>query len=213
MTKAVSIIGVFDGCTSVFDIALDEHSTMYATSLDDLWTIDKNTAKCTRIATGSSFPNSLSFVPKGTLDPAAEALVGYQGSSYIRLDTATGVQTTIGDLGGGLISSGDIVSAKGGATYLTVRGEACAVADCLVEVNPATGALVKNWGTVNHGQVYGLAFWAGSVYAFDNGGDLFEIKFKDGQLQTGDLSIPSRPAGLSFYGAGSTTSAPVAPPN
>ena len=40
-------------------------------------------------------------VPKGTLDPSVEALVGYVGSQYIRIDTTTGAITNIGALTGG----------------------------------------------------------------------------------------------------------------
>jgi hypothetical protein len=216
-TKAVTVVGKFDGCTGVLDIALDASSKMYATTVDTLWTIDTATAKCTKIASATTYPNSLSFVPRGTLDPNAEALVGYEGGNYVRLDTTTGSKTSIGklDTTGKLVSSGDIVSVKGGATYLTVKAltGACKSSDCLIEVNPATGAMVKDWGSVQHNDVFGLAFWAGSVYGFDKTGHLFEVTFKNGVLSTSDLSIPMAPAGLSFYGAGSTTSAPVVPTN
>ena len=214
LTKSVKRVGAFDGCSGVIDIALDSTSKMYGTTFSGLWSIDAATAKCTRIGGAgpvTSYPNSLSFVPQGTVDANSEALVGYEGGNYFRLDTATGAKTKIGELGGGLQSSGDIVSVKGGATYLTVTGTGCMSGDCLVEVNPATGALVKNWGNVHHTQVYGLAFWAGSVYGFDNGGELFEVTFKNGQLVVTDIVIPMEPAGLVFYGAGSTTSAPVTP--
>lgn len=217
ITKAVTVVGKFVGCTSVLDIALDANSKMYATTADTLWTIDKATAVCTQIAMGASFPNSLSFVPAGTLDPNKEALVGYEGGDYVRLDTTTGAKTIIGklDSAGKLVSSGDIVSVKGGATYLTVKATsgACKNTDCLVEVNPTTGAMVKDWGGVAHKDVFGLAFWAGSVYGFDKTGHLFEVTFRNGTLATNDLSIPMAPANLSFYGAGSTTSAPVVPTN
>ena len=113
----------------------------------------------------------------------------------------------IGSLGGsGLESCGDIVSVINGPTYLTVVGPGCM--DCLVEVNPKTGAITKNWGPLAHSDVYGIAFWAGSVYAFDAAGGLFEVTFAAGKLGTKAIPIPNG-AGLEFYGAGSTTSAPV----
>ncbi len=213
-TKAVTVVGAFEGCGTVLDIALDSASKMYGTTSDTLWTIDRFTAKCTAIAKGSDYPNSLSFVPKGTLDPNGEALVGYKGSDYVRIDTTTGAVTKIGQIGSGLSSSGDIVSVKGGATYLTVKGTACNSrnGDCLIEVDPATGALKNNWGNINHADVFGLAFWAGTVYGFDQLGELFEVSFKDGKVSATDLVIPKAPDGLSFFGAGSTTSAPVVAP-
>ncbi len=210
-TKAVTQVGLFNGCTQIIDIALDEASTLYAVSFTGLYVVDKLTAKCTPIATGS-YPNSLSFVPKGTVDANAEALVGYEGGDYVRIDTKTGAKTKIGALGGGLVSSGDIVSVKGGKAYLTVKGtNACTANDCLVEVDPASGKLVKNWGSVEHTDVFGLAFWGGKVYGFDNLGELFEVTFGSAGITTTSIAIPSKPPGLSFWGAGSSTSAPLVP--
>jgi hypothetical protein len=207
-TKAVTVIGDFDGCTSVTDIALDESSNLFATTNNALYTVDKATAKCTQVAKGS-YPNSLSFVPKGTVDPSAEALVGYVDSDYIRIDTKTGAMSKIGSIGGGMKSSGDIVSVKGGSTYLTVKSNSCN--DCLIEVNPTTGALVKNWGAISHKDVFGLAFWGGKVYGFDNGGALFEVTFTGSTVKTSAISVAGAPSNLSFWGAGSTTSAPLVP--
>jgi hypothetical protein len=216
-TKAVTVIGAFDGCTGnqVIDIALDATSNMFATTQSPgaLFAVDRNTAKCTFIANGA-YPNSLSFVPKGTVAAAAEALVGYvdnaagTGSNYIRIDPTSGTITTIGALGGGYKSSGDIVSVIGGGTYLTVTGTGCSSNDCIVEVDPATGALKKKLGDIGHNSVFGLAFWAGTAYGFDSAGELFQINFGTGSVTTAPITIPSKPAGLKFWGAGSTTSAP-----
>jgi hypothetical protein len=209
-SKAVSVVAPFDGCTQVIDIALDQKSNLFATTFFGFYSVDRTTAKCTLIK-NDRYPNSLSFVPVGTLDPSVEALVGYFGSDYVRIDTQTGNITTVGSLGGGLSSSGDIVSVIGGPTYLTVKGTNCN--DCLAEVDPKTGALVKNWGNVSHRDVFGIAFWAGSVYGFDAGGELFEITIQKSALGTTPIAIPQAPAGLQFWGAGSTTSAPVTPSN
>jgi len=209
-TKQVTVVGPFQGCSSVIDLAIDKDSKIVATTFGGIYWIDKMTAGCTQIASGS-YPNSLSFVPAGTLDPAEEALVGYLGATYVRIDTQSGQVTTVGSLGGGYSSSGDIVSVKGGGTYLTVNGNGCG--DCLVEVDPKTGALVKNWGPVGYSAVYGIAFWAGSVYGFTSGGQLFEMTFNNDQLMiSGAIPIPNAPANLSFWGAGSTTIAPATPP-
>lgn len=205
ITKAVVVVGMFQGCSQVIDLALDKDSNMFATTFNGVYRVDRTTAVCTLIAMGS-YPNSLSFVPAGTLDPNVEALVGYVGAEYIRIDPSTGAITNVGTIGGGLSSSGDIVSVKGGGTYLTVNGPGCG--DCLIEVDPASGALKKNWGPVGYSSVFGLAFWAGAVYGFDNGGDLFQVNFNGAALQTTSIPIPNKPAGLQFWGAGSTTSAP-----
>lgn len=206
-TKQVTTIGPFQGCDSVIDIALDKDSNLYGTTFAGLYRIDRDTAACTLIAQGA-YPNSLSFVPAGTVHPTEETLVGYEGSTYVKIDTQTGLIVDIGTLSGGLVSSGDIVSVKNGKTLLTVNGTNCN--DCIVEVNPATGDLVKNWGSLGFGSVFGLAFWAGSAYGFDSGGDLFQIDFTNNVLSTVLIPLPGNPD-LVFWGAGSTTSAPPDP--
>jgi hypothetical protein len=205
-TKAVSLVNTFSGCNTVIDIALDKDSTLVATSVDGVYEVDKLTAACTLIQTGD-YPNSLSFIPAGTLDPNVEALVGYRGDEYVRIDPQTGSIQSIGYLGGnGLLSSGDVVSVKGGSSYLTVTGIDCP-SDCLVEINPSTGAMITNWGPLGYSAVYGIAFWAGSVYGFDAAGNLFEVTFTGGVMTTTLIEQ----TGTSFYGAGSTTSAPPVP--
>lgn len=208
-TKQVAIVGPFQQCSSVIDIAIDADNNLFGTTFDGLYRIDKKTAVCTFIASGS-YPNSLSFVPAGTLLPNDEALVGYLGAQYVRIDTTTGAITKLGNLGGGYQSSGDIVSVKGGGTYLTVNGSDCL--DCLVEVNPKTGALTKNWGAVGYGAVFGLAYWAGRAYGFNQDGYLFEIQFQPNSVTSTLIGIPNAPPSLSFWGAGSTTIAPVDEP-
>lgn len=206
-TKAVSLVGSFEGCQGgVIDIALDQDSNLYGTTTKALYRIDRNSAVCTKIASGD-YPNSLSFVPKGTVDANDEALVGYNDDVYVRIDTQNGKLTTVGSLGQGYKSSGDIVSVIGGGTYLTVKGKGCA--DCIVEVDPSTGAMKKKLGTLGHQDVFGLAFWAGSAYGFDLSGQLFEVDFSGGTVQTKPIGIPKAPADLAFWGAGSTTAAPV----
>jgi hypothetical protein len=210
-TKAASAIGPFVGCTGVIDLALDKDSLIFATTFSGMYTINPANAHCTLVATGNSYPNSLSFVPAGTVDPLVEALVGYHGSDYVRIDTKTGAISTIGHLTGGYTSSGDIVSVKDGGTYLTVKGAGCDQSDCLFEIDPATGDRKQNLGTLTgYTDVFGLAFWAGKLYGFTNAGQLFEINLKGG-LSTTPIQVPNAPAGLSFWGAGSTTSAPIGP--
>lgn len=211
VTKQVTVVGDFDGCGPVIDIALDEKSTLVAASYQALYTVDKATASCTEIATGD-YPNSLSFVPKGTVDPNEEALVGYSNGDYLRIDTKTGSVTKIGAIGGSFVSSGDIVSVKGGKTYLTVKGGSCDTQDCLIEVDPKTGKMIKNWGSIEHQKVFGLSFWGGKVYGFDDSGSLFEVTFGSNKIVTTDIPIPKAPADLQFWGAGSSTSAPLIEP-
>ena len=208
ITKAVSVVAPFTGCgaSGVIDIALDKDSNLIATTFDGIYQVDRTNAMCQLIQYGS-YPNSLAFIPAGTLDPNVEALVGYNSDQYVRIDPTTGNLTNIGTpWGNGLVSSGDIVSVKGGGTYLTVNGNNCG--DCLVEVDPKTGAMTKNWGSLGYSEVYGIAFWAGSVYGFDYAGEIFEVTFNGGTMQT---MLINAPPNVAFSGAGSTTSAPPTP--
>lgn len=207
-TNQVQTIGSFSGCNgSVIDIALDKDSQMYGTTFEGLYRIDRTTADCSFIANGS-FPNSLSFVPAGTLDPVQERLVGYLGANYVRIDTTTGAVVTIGSnaLNNGLESSGDIVSVIDGPTLLTVKGTGCEDLDCVVAIDPSTGEALGNLGSAGYNDVFGVAFWAGSLYGFTRAGELFEfVQDDDGGITTTPIQVSS---GLEFYGAGSTTAAP-----
>lgn len=205
-TLLVDTVSDFNGCGEVIDIALDKDSNLYGTSFTGLYRINRDTAVCTLIATGS-YPNSLSFVPAGVLDPTNEVLVAYLGSDYIRIDVTTGAITTIGTIGGGLSSSGDIVSVEGGGTYLTVEGPNCD--DCLIQVNPADGGLQRNWGELGFPDVWGLAYWGGVAYGFDDNGSAFSIEFGASTVTTTPIAFPGAPPGLRFWGAGSTTVAPI----
>ncbi len=209
-TRALTTIAKFSGCsqstnpTTALDMAIDSQMNAFVTTVDGLYKLDLTTAECTLVLEGG-YPNSLSFVPAGTVDPQVEALVGYAGASYERIDTTSGNISSIGTLSGGYASSGDIVSVTGGGSFLTVTGNGCG--DCLLQVDPSTGDLVQNYGALPHGAVYGLGYWGGALYGFDANGDVFAIGTGgDGGLAVDDIVIDG---GTMWYGAGSTTIAPV----
>jgi len=204
---STTLVGNFDGCTYVNDIAIDKRGVIYGTTSTSLWIISGVDAHCTLVAKGT-FPNSLSFVPANVLAPE-ETLVGFEGADYERIDTSSGVKTKVGSMAGGYTSSGDVVSVIDGATYVTVKGNGCG--DCLVEVDPTTGSITKNWGDVGHVDVFGIAFWAGKVYGFANDGTLFEAVLANDAVQA--TTIPVSGPTLAWAGAGSTTAAPLVAPN
>lgn len=229
-TKAVTKVGKFSGVSSaMFDIALNAEGDMYGTTNDALYKIDKTTAAASKVGAGGAgkYPNSLSFVPVGTVDPDREVLVGYLESAYISIDPETGTtkQIRANALAEGLVSSGDIVSIREGnfLTYLTVKpldsknctGECakCKDNDCLYEINPATGEKLSNLGSTNRPKVFGLAFWAGTLYGINSDGKMFEIDPSKTPLSSGvkNITIPGSLGTIAFFGAGSTTSAPAGP--
>jgi hypothetical protein len=218
----------------LWDIAIDKNGVMFGTTLTvsdvlcqasgargHLIRIDKTTAKCSVVqstAGGAKYPNSLAFVPEGVLDPTNETLVGYVGADYMRIDVATGVQTKIGSLnpnatGQSWYTSGDIVSVKGGATYLTAKPDALptyAGNDTLLEIDPATGTALRVVGDTTFPKLWGLGFWAGTAYGFGSTGSLVAIDVATGKGTS--IPMPGAPPGLQFWGAGSTTAAPLVPP-
>lgn len=205
LTQTLAPVAKFGGLTNqAIDLAVDENGNGYLTTFDGFFSVDLTNAVCTLISKGNSYPNSLSFVPKGTLDPSAEALVGYSGSNYLRIDTTTGKITNVGSLSNGFASSGDVVSVKGGGTFLTVTGNGCG--DCLLQVDPVTGNVIQNYGDVKHKSVYGIAYWGGVVYGFDGVGNVFSVISSGNGITVTDLE---QDAGAIWYGAGSTTNAPV----
>ncbi|MEO7111009.1 MAG: hypothetical protein ABI183_11275 [Polyangiaceae bacterium] len=234
-TNTVTTIGKFSGIDTscdlnegMWDIALDKDGNMYgsvetegsgcSSTGGEIVKIDKTTAATTVIGTSSSvFPNSLSFVPAGTIDPSNEVLVGYNGATYVRIDPTSGAVSTIGSLnpnvtGQTWYSSGDIVSIIGGKTYLTATLDSSGSSgnDSILEVDPVTGKALIVIGEVGFGKVWGLGFWAGTAYGFDEGGDLFSIDLTSGASTK--IPLGGSISNVSFFGAGNTTAAPLVPP-
>lgn len=212
-SKTTTRIGDFSGCAGqMIDIALDKDGQMYGTTFISLEKIDKATAKCTTIRSNGSYPNSLAFVPKGTLDPNVEVLVGFEQDQYVRIDLATGNKTTVGSLnpnstGMTFVSSGDVVSIINDKTYLTVKATPDLGSDAIIEVDPVSGKALKLIGATGQADIFGLGYWAGTAYGFTNAGEIFAIDLTNGKSTS--IPIPNPPAGLSFWGAGVTTAAPT----
>lgn len=209
LTNVGAIAGI--GTEVAIDLAVDRNGQGYLTTFDGLYRIDLATGATTRIKAGV-YSNSLSFVPVGTLDPNEEVLVTYEGATYRRIDTNTGNLTTLGQLGGGFESSGDIVSVAGGGTFVTVTPASCATncIDSLVRINPQTGAMLRDYGTVGVMDVYGLAYWAGAFYGFTGSGAAFTLTWNGTQMVRANVAL-ANPTGI-WNGAASSTLAPATGP-
>ncbi|APR86535.1 Hypothetical protein A7982_11884 [Minicystis rosea] len=202
--KDFGIVGSFNGCGSVVDLAVDHAGRIFATTPNALYRIDPTTAACTLVASGGSYPNSLSFVPAGTLDPNEDVLVGYRDALYVRIDQETGEVTVLGELGGGFSSSGDLVAHPDGTAFLSAKGPGCAESDCYLQVNPKTGGLVQKLGNIGAKDVWGMAYWGGTRYAFTKAGAVLVL---DATGHGTPLALTGLSAGISFWGAGSSTAA------
>lgn len=242
LVQTLKKVGDFEGFDlsmgneRMLDIALDSDSAMYGTTDHGFVSIDPLTAKIIKYVKknteGFRFPNALSFVPVGTVDPTKEALVGYLQKSgtfgpttFVRVDLATGALTELGDLNPvgaaqNWRSAGDIMATSrgGNKAYLTVQLfnpdggtiEADPGTDSLAEVDPETGKIIKIIGDIGQPNFWGLAQWAGTAYGFNAGGNIVEINMDTGAGKT--LVALKEDGGTgSWFGAGMTTVAPTAP--
>lgn len=212
----------------LLDIALDRDSVMYGTSDDGFLRIDPVDARCSYVKEdpAAQYPNSLSFVPMGTVDDTKEVLVGYQfdpdavneATFYVQIDLGTGTMTKVGDLNppGAAVrykSSGDLISTSrnGNKAYLSVKKVSDPEAnDYLAEIDPKTGTIKTIVGDVTQKNLYGLAQWAGTAYGFNDDGNIIEIDMATGAGTT--LMTLTEDAGVvAWFGAGMTTIAPTKP--
>lgn len=193
------------GCgAALMDIALTPEGYAYGTGPEGLYEVGPASGSC-KLISGGLYPNSLALMPRGVVLPEDEALVGYREGSYLNMDLVTGAVTVLGELGGGYISSGDLVWAEeDGRAYAIVKGNGCN--DCLAEIEPATGALLQVVGPLDVSNVYGLAHAYGVTYGFSYGGLVLRIDRETGI--TTPLPLVNAPPGISFVGA----TAPSAPP-
>lgn len=238
VTKKLTSIGDFDclGTDQMIDIALDRGGAMFGTAFHKFVSIDPTNAKCTvikEIASTEFYPNSLSFVPVGVLDPTKEVLVGYVQSTvsgklykdtYARIDTSNGNMTIVGQEGdlnppGGVgipakyyDVAGDVITLinDNNKAYVILEDDkytdagAASTTNHLAEIDPKTGTITKIIGPTNQLKTYGFAYWAGKGYGFSDDGRITEINMTTGATTT----VTKLDGGVAWYGAGVTTDAP-----
>lgn len=231
--RTLKVIGKFsclEVAEDVIDIAVDRAGNMFATTFDRFLSVNPLNAQCTEVAFASTavdYPNALSFVPAGTVDPTKEALVGYAGTisdrnnavNYVRIDTTTGVMTTLGninktDAGTQYRSSGDIISLiqDGKKAYATIHLKDSLVGtDMLAEIDPTNGNILRVIGDTKEEQLYGFGYWNGKGYAFNGAGRVIEINMTNGSSVVVKTLTGEGGAPMPWYGAGVTTQAPVGP--
>ncbi len=205
-TLKVQLVAPFtwpNGSDQMTDIAIDKNGLMIGISFDKVYSVDKDTAACTFLSNLDRSFNGLSFVPAQMADPSgAEKLVAsaLDGSLY-EVDPASGSSHLIGNFGGGLTSSGDVVSVSGFGTVATVKTTNGA-SDYLATVDTLTGT-AKTIGATGVSDIWGLGFWKDKVFGFTSSNQFVLIDPKTGAAQV--VSSGS----VSWWGAGVTTSAPV----
>ncbi|HTM22676.1 MAG TPA: hypothetical protein VL172_19270 [Kofleriaceae bacterium] len=207
-TLDVMLIGPFgwpNGEDMMTDIAVDKNGDITGISFGAVYAVDHVTAACTYLAplAGDQF-NGLSFLPVGAIDQTdEEALVATGlGGGVFRINPMTGESTEIGDYGGIVESSGDIVSVSGFGTVATVKNGS--TNDYLARVNLTTGEATMI-GSTGYPDIWGVGFWKNKVYGFVATNQFVLI-----DVDTGVATYVST-GPENWTGAGVTTIAPIVP--
>lgn len=211
-TLQVTLVGPFQWPSGtsgeqMTDIAVDKDGKITGISFGAVYSVDPNTAACTFLSyLDRGGLNGLSWVPVGVIDGTEEVLVGAGlDGEFLRIDPLTGAQTSIGTYGGGLVSSGDIVSVEGFGTVATVKMFSSDNNDYLARVDPATGQVTQLIGQTGVNDIWGLGFWKGKVYGFAATNQFVLI-----DVTTGTASVVEV-GPVNWWGAGVTTRAPIIP--
>ncbi len=190
-------------CNRPTDLAIDQAGRAFMIAGFTLYRLNLNTGVCTPLATLPELLLTLQFLPAGVVDPGAEGLVGYGPNSYWEFEPATGMAMALGssDLGFNQIPSGDLTALEDGGAFLTVKdangGTVCA--DCLVRINPQTGAVVERYGPIGVTSVWGLATFDNKLYGFTNQGEAVLLDLRsDGGVAARQLGTSP---GRAFWGA------------
>lgn len=202
-----------NGCPSLSELAVDAFGKLFAVGAGSgaLYRVNPSTVQCSAIGAGGiSYPQALTFAPRGTLNPSVEELVGYGANGdYVRVDTTTGALSLVkaGVFAG--YGVGDLINV-GPKGYVVLTGGDCGAGDCLWEVSLATGdkvgaAPVGKLPVTNH--VTGLGHWGGRLYAFGAPDDVYRIDPANPGAAV-RIAGPGGYTNVSYRGAGSRTIAP-----
>jgi hypothetical protein len=214
-TFAETLIGDFSGIDDdVTDIAVDKNGAMVAITDTTLYSVDVTSAAGTQVKTLSSDIEDftgLGYVPNPT-DDASDLLVtaSADGDVY-SINPTTGAGLKIGNYGKSgskqIASSGDIFGVRNFGTYATVK-VGSSTNDYLAKID-TTGASGPAWAAIlptsdtGFQNIYGVGFWAGTIYGFDDAGDVLSIDPTSGKATKMDNNS------IVWWGAGVTTNAPT----
>jgi hypothetical protein len=200
------------GTESLTDLAVDKNANMVGITLSKLYAVDAATGSATLIkdlSQSASGFTSLSYIPTDLSDPnSADILVSAndQGAVY-QIDPTSGSAAMIGSYGSDasgnkIVSSGDLIGVRNLGIYATVDVGKQA-GDYLAQINPTTWKATPIGTGTGFDNIFGLGFWAGTVYGFTNKGQMITIDIHTGvgtMVQSGSQQ---------WFGAGVTTDAPV----
>jgi hypothetical protein len=210
-TLQISTVGGFQWpaggpADQMTDLAIDKTGRMIGISFGGVYLVDPMTAATTLLSTlsGGDF-NGLSFVPADTLGQSGDdVLIGTRNTdgAVFRIDPMTGSSSQVGDMGSAFQSSGDLVAI---ATFGTVQTTLGAPWDVLSHLTPVTFRATPSPHSTGFGQIWGLAFWKGTVFGFTLQGQFVTID------PTTGVATLVQSGGPEWWGAAVTTTAPVIP--
>lgn len=209
--KGFALVGNFTFDTnagSMTDIAIDKNGALYGVTFNDLFLCDSKTAKCKWLASLPESFNGLTFVPKGTVKVNDETLIGIANSGTWNEIDVSGTSASLKTLGnyGSYSSSGDAFSVETIGTFATVKDTwSFSGTDILVEVNPATGAVIKKIGDTGVSDLWGFAWYAGKFYGFSDDTNVYEIDTVTAKAKI--ATAFKAPSGVQWWGAGVSTRA------
>ena len=185
----------------VNDIAVDDNGTLYALTADELYTVNISNCASTPLASVSSSAtfNGLSFLLDGRL------IAVDTSGDVTQINPSNGSTSSLGNYGSNLGSSGDAVALSNGQIYATAIDITGQISDdILVTLDPNNGFAATPVGTIQGFQhIYGLGYWAGVLYGFDDQGDVLKI---DPSNASAVVAINNS---FEWYGAGTTPQAPT----
>jgi hypothetical protein len=205
-TLALDLIGPFGWPAGyeqemMTDLAVDKDNNITAISFGNVFAVDRDTAACTFLASLSGTFVGLSFLPQ--IDDTEILIGSTQDGGVWQIDPTDGSSVQVGDFGGVMESSGDIVSVAGFGTVATVKN--ASTNDYLARIDEANGYAATIIGNTNYPDIWGVGFWRGQVYGFVATNQFVLIDVNTGAANFVLLGPEN------WTGAGVTTRAPIEP--
>jgi hypothetical protein len=201
----------------ITDLAVKPDGSIYVISKTNLYTanaMDGHVTPVGSVTACGEYAVAMTFGPDGVLYTA-----DYHGA-FCKIDLSRSPPSVqmIGNLGGGLALSGDLVAVGDG----TIFGTAYRLSDrtdtgtqennLLVRLDPASGRVTQTMGQTGFPKLFGIAYNQGRVFGFthDGTGHVVTIDPSSGQAALyGTFMDPATQRGISFAGAGVNAMVPI----
>lgn len=211
LTNALTEVGPFGGAfdpagDQATDLALNAAGELYIATYSKIMRVNPETAEAELLSSQLGFTaNALTFLPVDVGNPSgAERLVAGGSNQLMEINLVTGAATSIGTLGPSAGFSGDLFYVRDVGIYAMLNAGQSSTSLARLDATTFAATVI---GPTGFSGVYGLAFYAGTFYGFTPAGEMFTIDVTTG---AGTLVVGPLP-GVSFWGAGVSTTAPVEP--